>query len=104
MNRVDNTKQLFFKSIVKSWWVGVFFIFCFILYDQSIKASNRQLLDFQCRYKAISLKKDRLLQENQDLNARISSCRDPAWIEQLLIRELGVVPKGYMKVYFKKEG
>lgn len=104
MNKFDSSKQVFFRSIVKSWWVGVFFIFCFILYDQSIKAANRQVLDLQCRYTDISTKQKQLLQENQDLSARLTSCQDPSWIEQLLIKELGVVPKGYMKVYFKKEG
>ncbi len=38
----------------------------------------------------------------EDLLLRIESHEDAEWVEQVLMKELGVVPKGYMKVYFKK--
>ena len=101
MNKV---RQVFFQSIVSSWWVVLFFLICFVFYDQSIKATNRELLNLQCRYKSEVMRKESLAFEARDLKDRYDSCQDPSWIEQLLIRELGVVPKGYMKVYFKKEG
>lgn len=101
---MHEVKNAFFQSIVGSWWVGLFFLIIFIFYDQSIKATNRELLGLQCKYKSEILQKEQLVFEGNDLKDRYNSCQDPAWIEQLLIRELGVVPKGYMKVYFKKEG
>jgi hypothetical protein len=32
----------------------------------------------------------------------IASQNDPAWIEMVLLREIGVVPAGFLKVHFKK--
>ena len=40
--------------------------------------------------------------EKQQLQLKIASQTDPAWIEMILMRDLGVVPEGYLKVYFKK--
>lgn len=42
------------------------------------------------------------LQNKEDLQLRIASQNDPAWIEMVLIRELGVVPEGFLKVHFKR--
>jgi len=104
MVREDSIKQKFFQAIVRSWWVVVFFLFSFVVYDQSIKAKNSELLALQCRFESICDGKEKLLLEKEDLQSRIASCQDSSFVEQLLIKELGVVPKGYMKVYFKKEG
>ena len=38
----------------------------------------------------------------QQIRMKIASQMDPAWIEMILMRDLGVVPEGYLKVYFKK--
>ncbi|MDE3047241.1 MAG: hypothetical protein KGI83_02705 [Verrucomicrobiota bacterium] len=46
--------------------------------------------------------KAQVLQIKEDLQLRIASQNDPAWIEMVLIRELGVVPEGFLKVHFKK--
>ncbi len=42
------------------------------------------------------------LQKREDLHLRIASQNDPAWIEMILMRDLGVVPEGFLKVHFKK--
>lgn len=42
------------------------------------------------------------LQEKEQLALKIASQSDPAWIEMILMRDLGVVPEGYLKVHFKK--
>jgi hypothetical protein len=39
--------------------------------------------------------------ENDDLSMQIASQTDPAWVELVLLREMGVVPEGYLKVHFK---
>ena len=40
--------------------------------------------------------------EKEENHLRISSQSDPAWIEMILMRDLGVVPEGYLKVHFTK--
>jgi hypothetical protein len=42
------------------------------------------------------------LQKRGELELRIASQNDPAWIEMVLMRDLGVVPEGFLKVHFKK--
>lgn len=41
------------------------------------------------------------LLEKEHLQLKIASFDDPAWIEMILMRDLGVVPEGYLKVHFK---
>ena len=41
-----------------------------------------------------------LKDEKEYLELKIASQNDPAWIEMVLMRDLGVVPEGYLKVYF----
>lgn len=38
--------------------------------------------------------------EMEDLALQIRSQQDPAWVEMVLLRELGVVPEGWLKVHF----
>lgn len=40
------------------------------------------------------------IQEREDLQLRLHSQGDPAWIEMVLMRDLGVVPEGWIKVQF----
>lgn len=42
-------------------------------------------------------------QKREDLTLQIESQSDPAWIEMLLMKKLGVVPEGQVKVYFERE-
>jgi hypothetical protein len=41
-------------------------------------------------------------QEKEELSSQLASQSDPAWIELVLLREVGVVPEGFLKVHFKK--
>jgi len=58
---------------------------------------------FEMKNKHDSLKKEKLfaVQTKDDLYLRLLSQSDPAWIEMILMKELGVVPKNQMKVHFK---
>jgi hypothetical protein len=42
------------------------------------------------------------LAERDELISRLQSQDDPAWIEIVLMRDLGVVPDGWIKVHFTK--
>ncbi len=49
------------------------------------------------------MEKERILSlhQKEDLLLRLASQSDPGWIQMILMRDLGVVPEGYLKVYFK---
>jgi hypothetical protein len=55
------------------------------------------------RMRLLEIEKQLALQEREDLLLQIASQSDPAWIELVLMKGLGLVPKGYKKVYFKRE-
>jgi hypothetical protein len=43
------------------------------------------------------------LQNRELLQLQIVSQSDPSWIEMILMRDLGVVPEGWLKVHFKAD-
>ena len=49
------------------------------------------------------MSKEFLLEEKEDLKLQINSQKDPAWIELTLMKGLGLVPEGQLKVYFTKD-
>lgn len=58
-------------------------------------------------YQELSFRKDALLEqkkqveeEHQDLLLHVHSESDPAWMELVLMKRLGLVPEDQVKVYF----
>lgn len=45
----------------------------------------------------------RAMQLQAALEVEIASQKDPIWVEMMLIKKLGVVPEGCIKVKFKKD-
>lgn len=86
----------------KSWWVILFSCVTVVLYSQCLKEKKAALRELRFRLEEMEKEKILTLQEREDLQARISSQEDPAWIELILMRDLGVVPEGFLKVHFSK--
>jgi hypothetical protein len=42
------------------------------------------------------------IQIREELELRLASQNDPAWIEMVLMQKVGVVPEGFLKVHFQK--
>ena len=63
---------------------------------------NRMIEELEMRAHALQQKKELALQEKEELSLILASESDPSWIELVLLRELGVVPEGFLKVHFKK--
>lgn len=87
----------------KNWaWV---FLFCFatiMVYSQSMKKKKAYLAETMFRLEEMEKGKILCMQEKEQLSLRLASQSDPAWIEMILMRDLGVVPEGYLKVHFKR--
>ena len=100
MVRVRERSSLFEILFVRSWWVIIFFGFVFITYQQTIKSKNKEI--FENKNKIALFEKQKILscKENEDLNLMVNSLSDPEWIEIILMRDLGVVPEGKLKVHF----
>jgi len=84
------------------WWVALFIVGLGCFYYPSIKDKNLVIKELEFRLEEMQKKKMAVLQEREELVLKTQSQNDPAWIEMVLMRDLGVVPEGWLKVHFKK--
>jgi len=91
------------REIVKAWWVILFFLFCFMYYEQGIKKRETDFIKLSEQLQILQEQKKEALVLKQKLLLQINSESDPAWIELTLMRELGLSPKGSTKVLFLSE-
>lgn len=85
-----------------NWWVLLFSTCATSLYCHSISIKKKSLCNLAIEVE--KKEKELLLAEEakEELKEKIASQNDPAWVELVLMRDLGVVPEGWLKVHFKK--
>lgn len=88
----------------RNWWVVVFIVIAALVHFHFIKGKRGSLNVLSSRLALMQKEKAHALSTREDLRLRIASQNDPAWIEMILIRELGVVPEGFLKVHFSSPG
>ncbi len=84
----------------QSWWVIAVCAATGLTYFHFIKDKKGSLNELAARLEQMEERKLLLREKREDLQLRIASQSDPAWIEMVLIRDLGVVPEGFLKVHF----
>jgi hypothetical protein len=89
--------------VVQSWWVLAFISFCGFTYFHSVGKKNEVLAALDRHLDALCDEKASLLEVKEDLLLQINSQSDPAWIQLTLMKGLGLVPEGQLKVYFSGE-
>ncbi len=91
--------------VLRSWWVILFLLLGAIGYNQAIKKKKQDIASLEYRIHEVAKAKKSADSQHEDLLLKIRSQTDPDWIELVLMRELGVVPEGSLKVHFapKKE-
>jgi hypothetical protein len=86
---------------IRSWWVILFVLLCFILFEQGIKKRDQDFTKLSEQLAQLELDKEKALKTKEDLQLHINSESDPAWIELTLMKELGLSPDDYVKIFFK---
>lgn len=86
----------------RSWWVIAFCAVTGMLQFHFLKEKTNRVQILTQRLEEMEKEKWLALQKRDDLHLRIASQNDPAWIELILMRDLGVVPEGFLKVHFKR--
>ena len=71
-----------------------------LVYLQAIKGKNQLYSDMMVQLHQLEKQKMEALQVREDLALQIQSQSDPAWVEMVLKRNLGMVREGQVKVYF----
>ena len=84
------------------WWVVVFCLTATFMYLHFIQTKKSQIEELSSRFAEMKKEKLFALQERESLRLQIESQTDPSWIEMILMRDLGVVPEGWLKVHFTK--
>lgn len=103
MNRFFKTVSTFFEEcFLRSWWVLLFGILCYMLFEQGIQVRDREFVQLQEHYNDLEKQKREALTLNEKLLLEINSQSDPAWVELILMKGLGLVPEGQIKYFFDK--
>jgi Tfp pilus assembly protein PilN len=91
------------KILYQHWWFFLILFLFFVVYRVAIKKKQDEISFLTSRIQELQVQKEQKTQQKEDLISRIEAQNDPAWIEQVLKKEIGVVPDGQMKVHFSKE-
>ena len=89
--------------IIRSWWVILFSLVCFALYEHAVKKEESDYAKLHEHLTTLQVAKKEGLKIQNTLLLQVNSESDPAWIELTLMQRLGLVPEGYTKVFFKAE-
>lgn len=88
-------------SFCKRWaWVFAFCLVACFIYMKAVTKKKGTFAQYSTLLAAMEKTKCLALSEKEYLELKIASQEDPAWIEMILMRDLGVVPEGYLKVHF----
>ena len=93
--------RLFHAIFVRSWWVILFIVFCIVGYDQSVQLTDHEYERLLNQAHALEEYKLDALMQQKELSLQLNSTNDRNWMELTLMRRLGLVPQGYIKIYFQ---
>jgi len=92
--------SFFNQFILRSWWVILFFLLCFFIFDQASSHQVKQKSLLTQKLITIQQEKEFALASQADLTLQIASQNDPEYIEMVLMRKLGLTLEGQTKVLF----
>lgn len=92
--------KLLENLFVRSWWVILFALLCFVLFEQGIKKRDQDFTKLSQHYSELKIAKENALKIQAVLLQHMNSESDPAWIELVLMQELGLTPEEHTKVFF----
>jgi hypothetical protein len=84
----------------RSGWFFLFLAGAALFYFHSISEKNRIHGEMTAKLHQLEKEKNEALTVHADLLLQIQSQSDPAWVEMVLKRNLGMVREGQVKVYF----
>ena len=97
---MSKRSRLFEELVLKSWWTILFFLICFFAYDQAAKRREREEQNLSAKLQQLIAAKKDALSQQEELKREIASQGDESWIELVLMKKLGLVPEGQIKVHF----
>lgn len=89
------------RFFFQTWWIVLFALACYFAYEHGMRNREMEYAHLKNRYLELGQERQQLLSIQEDLLLQINSQSDPAWVELILIKGLGLVPEGQTKVYFE---
>ena len=89
------------KIFMRTWWMIFFVLGCYLAYENGMRTWDKEHAKLLNSYIALTLEKELCGTIQEDLLLQINSQSDPAWVELVLMKVLGLVPEGKKKVYFE---
>lgn len=93
----------FIKFLMNWGWPLLFILLCWTLYAKGIQEKKEIFAGLSQKINHLEIERGAAFAKQEDLLLQIESQKDPAWIEMLMMKKLGVVPEGQVKVYFERE-
>jgi len=92
----------FIKFFFKYSWITVTFAILAIgVLEQGLSKLYHEQIKLEAQYEELLKQKKQALELQYQLTKQINSQSDPAWLELILKKTLGVVPEGQTKIYFE---
>lgn len=95
--------KLSMQLLYRSWWVFVFVFFSLFLYSHAAHKKKLNCMELENQLASLQFEKEGLMQRLDDLRLQIHSQNDPAWVRLTLMKGMGMVPEGQLKVYFQSD-
>lgn len=92
--------RIFEQLFLQSWWVILFAIISYMVFEQSMKFRDSEYAKLEEQFIDLERQKKEALALQEKLVLEINSQSDPAWVEIVLMKGLGLVPEGQIKVFF----
>ncbi|SCA63476.1 Uncharacterized protein SCG7086_AS_00120 [Chlamydiales bacterium SCGC AG-110-P3] len=92
--------RLFEAWVLRSWWVILFCLACYAAYERTSLVFNKENNRLTTHLELLQHRRDTLTKSQLDLREQVNSQADPAWIEQTLIKVLGLAPEECDKIFF----
>ncbi len=86
--------------IYRSGWFFILLGAAALFYMRAMEAKKHTYEEMSFQFHQLEKERDEALSIKNDLALQIQSQSDPAWVEMVLKRNLGMVREGQVKVYF----
>ncbi len=100
MKTKESTLYTFF---FRGWWTVLFILFCYGFYLHGMHEKKQLFAELKSNVDLLEKQLCSAIEMREDLILQIDSQNDPAWIEMLIKKQLGMVPSGQTKIYFERK-
>lgn len=89
------------EKIKSSWWAALFIFASCGFYSLASHKRQTALIALKSQVETLKTEKLQAKKTHEDLKLRFQSQSDPEWIQMLLMKTLGMVPEGQIKIVFE---